>query len=117
MPIHDLRWVKQDDGKLILEVQDMTPKGPGMWFKVPVTQAKDGDYPEPEKSAEVIRISETTLRTIIHDYTQHRAGIAAGVARDTMVWKSEFGPTIRVDLETRPQTQESLGYRLDWPKP
>lgn len=114
MAVHDLRWVQQPDGKLILEVRDLTANGPGMWFKVPVTKSKDEDFPVPATKESVITISETTFRRLMQDYIAYRTSCRDG---DAMLWKSRAGaPSIRISLEQTSQTQESMGYTLDWPK-
>ena len=63
------------------------------------------DVPEPKTD---ILVSETTLRKIFNDYINHRPKY-----EDQMVWQSEFSNLrIVVGLESKPFTQESLGYKL-----
>lgn len=55
-----------------------------------------------------MRITETTLRGIIKDYIYRRLEF-----KEKMCWTSNFaGEKIEVVLETRPNSQESLGYHL-----
>lgn len=55
-----------------------------------------------------MKIIETTLRGIIHDYIYRRLEF-----KEKMCWASNFAEEkIEVTLETKPNTQESLGYHL-----
>lgn len=55
-----------------------------------------------------MKITETTLRGIIHDYIYRRLEF-----KERMCWISEFSKEkIEVTLETKPNIQESLGYHL-----
>jgi len=55
-----------------------------------------------------IFINETDLRKIISDYIYKRSGF-----KNCMTWESEFSSTrLIINLEGKPYTQESLGYRL-----
>jgi len=55
-----------------------------------------------------MKITETTLRGIIHDYIYRRLEF-----KEKMCWASNFTEEkIEVTLETKPNTQESLGYHL-----
>ncbi|GAH23584.1 unnamed protein product [marine sediment metagenome] len=55
-----------------------------------------------------MKITETTLRGIIKDYIYRRLEF-----KEKMCWASNFAEEkIEVTLETKPNTQESLGYHL-----
>ena len=55
-----------------------------------------------------MKITEITLREIIKDYIYRRLEF-----KEKMCWASNFAKEkIEVVLETKPNTQESLGYHL-----